>query len=39
MIDDLYGDAARLRLLEGAGGVAVEGGPGVFVDLGFQGRL
>ncbi len=31
-----YGDAAGLGFVEGAGGVAVQGGPGFFVDLGFQ---
>ena len=37
MIDDLDGDAPGLRCVKGTGGVAVEGGPGLFVDLGFEG--
>ena len=37
MVNHLHCDAAVLGLVEGAGGVAVEGGPGFFVDLGFQG--
>ncbi len=32
-----YGDAAGLGFVEGARGVAVQGGPGFFVDLGFEG--
>src|SRR6267378_3094783 len=36
MVDDFYGNAAGLRLGEGARGVAVERGPSLFVDLGFQ---
>ena len=39
MVDDLDGDAARFGFGEGAGGVAVEGRPGVFVDFGLQGRF
>ena len=39
MIDDFYGDAAVLGLVEGAGGVAVEGFPGFGVDLGFEGSF
>lgn len=37
MVDDLDGDAAGLGFFEGAGGVAVEGGPGFGVDIGFEG--
>jgi hypothetical protein len=33
MIDHLHGDAAGFWFVEGAGGVAVEGLPGFFVDL------
>src|SRR5690606_16999560 len=36
VIDDFYRDAPGLWLFKWAGGVAVEGGPGVFVDFGFQ---
>ncbi len=36
MVDYFQGDAAALGLVEGARGVAVEGGPGVGVDLCFQ---
>jgi len=36
VVDDLDGNAARLRLVEGAGGIAVQGGPGVFVDFRTQ---
>lgn len=39
MVDHLDCDAAGARFLEGAGGIAVEGGPGVGVDLGFEGGL
>ncbi len=39
MVDHLDCDAAGARLLEGAGSVAVEGGPGVGVDLSFEGRF
>lgn len=35
VVDDLYGDAVGLRFVEGTRGVAVQGGPGVGVDLGF----
>ena len=38
MIDDLHCNAARCRLGERAGGVAVEGFPGFWVDLGFECR-
>jgi hypothetical protein len=37
MIDDFYGDAAAGWAREGAGGVGVEGCPGILVDLGLQG--
>ena len=33
MVNHLHRDPAGLRLVEGPGGVAVQGGPGVFVDL------
>src|SRR5580704_17822266 len=36
MIDYLYGDAAGRRLVKRARGVAVQGGPGFFVDLGLE---
>ena len=36
MVNHLYGDPAGGGFVEGAGGVAVEGGPGFFVDLGFE---
>lgn len=36
VIDHLDCDAAGAGFLEGAGGIAVEGGPGVGVDLGFE---
>src|SRR3954469_921338 len=39
VVDDLDGDPAGARLLKGARGVAGEGGPGVLVDLGAQGRF
>ena len=39
MVDDFNCDAAGVGFLEGAGGVAVEGGPGVGVDLGFESGL
>ena len=39
VIDHLYRNPSRLRLGESAGGVAVERGPGFFVDLGFESRL
>ncbi len=39
MIDHLHGDSTGGWFVEGAAGVAVEGLPGVFVDLGFQVRL
>ena len=35
MVDHLYGDTAGFRLIERAGGVAVQCGPGFFVDLGL----
>ena len=37
MIDHLHGDTARLWFVERSGSVAVEGGPGFFVNLGFEG--
>ena len=37
VVDDLDGDAAGSGFREGAGGVAVQSGPGVGVDFGFQG--
>ncbi len=37
MVDDFYGDSALFRLVEGAGGVAVEGFPGFLVDFGLEG--
>ena len=37
MVDHLHRDPAGLRLVEGPGGVAVQGGPGVFADLGLEG--
>ena len=39
MIDHLHRNATRRRFFEGAAGVAVEGLPGVFIDLGFERRL
>ncbi len=39
MVDHLHCDSPRRRFVEGAAGVAVEGLPGVFVDLGLQSRL
>jgi len=39
MVDDLDGDAAGSGLRKGTGDVAVEGCPGVGVDLGLQGGL
>ena len=39
VIDDLDGNPAGLRFVERAGGIAVEGRPGVFVNLGFEGGL
>ena len=36
MVDHLHRDAARLGLVEGAGGVAVQAGPGVLVDFGLE---
>ena len=39
VIDDLDGDAARGRAVEGAGPVAVQGLPGVAVDFGLEGGL
>ena len=35
--DDFLRDAATLRLLESAGGIAVKGGPSFLVDLGLKG--
>lgn len=37
VVDHLYCDSAGGRFFEGAGCVAVEGGPSVRVDLGFEG--
>jgi len=37
VVDDFDGDAAGFGFVEGAGGVAVECGPGFGVDLGFEG--
>ena len=37
MIDHLHRDSSLLGFLEGAGGVAVQGGPGIGVDLGLKG--
>ena len=39
MVDDFDGDAAGQGFGEGTRGVAVERGPGVFVDLGLEGGL
>ena len=39
VVDDLDGDAARGGFVERAGGVAVQGGPGLLVDLGLEGGL
>ena len=43
VVDDLHGDAARVRFRKGTAGVAVERGPCVSVDLGlercFEGRV
>ena len=36
MVDDFYGDAPGLGFGEGAGGVAIQRGPGFFVNLGFD---
>src|SRR5680860_893491 len=36
MVDHLHGDAAAGRARERAGDIAIERGPGVLVDLGFQ---
>lgn len=36
-VDDFDGDTAGLGLLKSARGVAVEGGPGFGIDLGFEG--
>ena len=37
MVDDLHSDSATLGFIEGAGGVAVQCFPHVFVDVGFEG--
>ena len=37
VVDDFDGDAAGWGLGEGAGRVAVQGGPGFLVDFGFEG--
>lgn len=37
VVDDFDGDAAGLGFVEGAGCVAVESGPGLGVDFGFEG--
>lgn len=39
MVDDFDGDAAGKGFGEGTRGVAVERGPGVFIDLGLEGGL
>lgn len=39
VVDDFHCDAPRLRLVEGAGGVAVQSRPGIRVDLGLEGGL
>ena len=39
VVDDLHGDAAGFGFVQRAGYVAAEGGPGFFVDLGFERRL
>lgn len=39
MVDDFDGDAARFWFIEGAGGVAIKGGPGFRVDFGLQRSL
>src|SRR5262245_21389874 len=39
MIDDFHGDTPGLGFIEGTGGVAVQRGPGFFVNLGFEGGL
>jgi len=39
MIDHFHGDAAGLRFVEGARGVTVESGPGLFIDFGFESGL
>ncbi len=36
MVDDFDGDATGFGFVEGAGGVAVERGPCLLVDLGFE---
>ena len=36
MVDHLHRDPARFGLVEGAGGVAAQCGPGVFVDFGSE---
>ena len=36
MVNHLHRDPAGLRLVEGPGGVAVQRGPGVFVNLGLE---
>ena len=39
MVDHLHRNAAGVGFIEGAGGVAIERGPGFFVDLGLEGGL
>ena len=39
MVNHLHGDAAGFGLIEGPGGVALEGGPSLLVDLGLEGGL
>lgn len=39
MIDHLYGYPAGGGFVKGAGGDTVQGGPGFFVDFGFEGGL
>ncbi len=39
MVDHFHGDAAGAGFVEWPGGVAVEGRPGLLVDLGLESRL
>jgi len=36
MVDYLHRDASGLGFVEGTGGIAVERGPGIFVDFGLE---
>jgi len=36
VVDDFHGDTAGFGFVEGSGGVAVQRGPGFFVDLGSE---